>query len=271
MMKSRIFVAVVGVPVILLVILWAPVWVLAAALAVLAAIAGWELMQCVGAGEERGLCALALGGAGWHMLGAYLGDGLPGGGLALLALVLAVFFLAVYRAGVVQFRHICAALAAMLLIPYAFSAFLRLDAAGYHRAFLLLPLLFSFASDSGAFFAGRALGRHKLAPKVSPHKTVEGAVGGLAGNVVGGVAFALVMNLALGHSISYLGIALLGLFCSVVAQLGDLTFSLIKREFGIKDYGRIFLAHGGVLDRFDSVIFVAPVLAVLLPLAHFVS
>lgn len=96
-------------------------------------------------------------------------------------------------------------------------------------------------------------------------------MGGLAGNVVGGVAFALVMNLALGHSISYLGIALLGLFCSVVAQLGDLTFSLIKREFGIKDYGRIFLAHGGVLDRFDSVIFVAPVLAVLLPLAHFVS
>ena len=134
------------------------------------------------------------------------------------------------------------------------------------RLLLLLPLLFSFGSDTGAFFAGRALGRHKLAPKVSPHKTVEGALGGLAGNAVLGIIFALMMNTALDYSISYMGIALAGLVCSVVAQLGDLSFSLIKREFGIKDYGRIFLEHGGVLDRFDSVIFVAPVLGIIMPL-----
>ena len=121
---------------------------------------------------------------------------------------------------------------------------------------------------AGGFFFGRAFGRHKLAPHVSPKKTVEGSIGGLLGNALGGVLFALGMNTWGGESIDYLGVVVLGLFCSVLAQLGDLSFSLIKREFGIKDYGKIFLEHGGVLDRFDSVIFVAPALSVLLPLMN---
>ena len=108
------------------------------------------------------------------------------------------------------------------------------------------------------------IGRHKLAPKVSPKKTVEGSIGGLVGNVICGLAFAYVMNRWFGGSIHYGSMALLALVCGVVAQIGDLSFSLIKREFGIKDYGKIFLAHGGVLDRFDSVLFVAPTLAALM-------
>ena len=75
----------------------------------------------------------------------------------------------------------------------------------------------------------------------------------------------IIMNVGFGEGLDYPGIVALGIFCSVIAQLGDLSFSLIKREFGIKDYGHIFLEHGGVLDRFDSVIFVAPVLAAFLP------
>ena len=173
---------------------------------------------------------------------------------------------AVFQGGKVKFQQVMAALFAMFIVPYAFSSFIRLYAAGFHRGFLLLPLLFSFGSDTFAFFAGRTFGTHKLAPKVSPHKTVEGSVGGLLGDAVCGLLFAFVMNRSFGHNISYSGIALLGLACSVAAQLGDLSFSLIKREFGIKDYGHIFLEHGGVLDRFDSVIFVAPVLGVVMQL-----
>ncbi len=78
-----------------------------------------------------------------------------------------------------------------------------------------------------------------------------------------GLAFAYVMNRWFGGSIHYGSMALLALFCGVVAQIGDLSFSLIKREFGIKDYGHLFLAHGGVLDRFDSVLFVAPVIEII--------
>ena len=179
---------------------------------------------------------------------------------------LLAFAYAVCRAGAVRLQQVLTALFAAGALPYAFGAFLRLHDMGIHRAYLLLPLLFSFCSDTAAFFAGHAFGKHKLAPRVSPHKTVEGAVGGLLGDIVGGLVFAFFVNAAFGERLDYLGIAVLGVGCSVIAQLGDLSFSLIKREFGVKDYGHIFLAHGGVLDRFDSVVFVAPVLAALLPL-----
>ena len=85
-----------------------------------------------------------------------------------------------------------------------------------------------------------------------------------SGNVLCGLGFAYVMNRWFGGTMPYAAMTVLALFCGVVAQIGDLSFSLIKREFGRKDYGRIFLAHGGVLDRFDSVLFVAPALAALL-------
>ena len=263
-MKSRILVSVIGVPLILVVVLWAPIWVMAAFLTALSAIAAWELMQCVGARAHKALCAIAISGAAFSVGFAYFKVYIYSELVVLYALL--VFSYAVFRGGEVKFQQVMAALFSMFIVPYSFATFLRLSAAGVHRGFLLLPLLFSFGSDTFAFFAGRAFGRHKLAPKVSPHKTVEGSIGGLVGDVLVGLAFAFVMNRFFDCGISYGGIALLGLACSVAAQLGDLSFSLIKREFGIKDYGRLFLAHGGVLDRFDSVIFVAPVLGVVMGL-----
>ncbi|MDE7011208.1 MAG: phosphatidate cytidylyltransferase [Oscillospiraceae bacterium] len=264
-MKSRLLVAAIGVPLILWVVLWAPMEVFTAFLAALSAIAAWELMKCVGAQKHRALCTIAVLGAvfsvGFSFIKVYIY------GELVVAYAMLVFSYAVFKGGEVKFQQIMAALFAMFIIPYAFTSFLRLGGPrGFQRPFLLLPLLFSFGSDTFAFFAGLTLGRHKLAPRVSPKKTVEGALGGLVGNALCGVVFALVMNLGFQYDISYPGIAVLGAGCSVAAQLGDLSFSLIKREFGIKDYGRIFLAHGGVLDRFDSVLFVAPVLGILMPL-----
>ena len=264
-MRSRVLVSVVGVPLILLIIFWAPAWVLAAALALLSAIAAFELTRCVDtAGEGRVLTGGAvLGALGAVWLQFQCEDWY---GALLVLYTLLAFAYAVCRAGAVRLQQVLTALFAAGALPYAFGAFLRLHDMGIHRAYLLLPLLFSFCSDTAAFFAGHAFGKHKLAPRVSPHKTVEGAVGGLLGDIVGGLVFAFFVNAAFGERLAYLGIAVLGVGCSVIAQLGDLSFSLIKREFGVKDYGHIFLAHGGVLDRFDSVVFVAPVLAALLPL-----
>ena len=264
-MRSRVLVSVVGVPLILLIIFWAPAWVLAAALALLSAIAAFELTRCVDtAGEGRvltGGAVLGALGAVWLQFQC-----VQWYGALLVFYTLLAFAYAVCRAGAVRLQQVLTSLFAAGALPYAFGAFLRLHDMGIHRAYLLLPLLFSFCSDTAAFFAGHAFGKHKLAPRVSPHKTVEGAVGGLLGDIVGGLVFAFFVNAAFGERLDYLGIAVLGVGCSVIAQLGDLSFSLIKREFGVKDYGHIFLAHGGVLDRFDSVVFVAPVLAALLPL-----
>jgi phosphatidate cytidylyltransferase len=122
------------------------------------------------------------------------------------------------------------------------------------RIVLLLAIVMS--SDTVAFFVGSALGRRKLAPGISPGKTVEGAVGGLVGGVLGALAVwaAGLPGVPAWHA------ALLGFAVAVLGMLGDLLESLLKRWAGVKDSGRLFPGHGGMLDRLDSLLFGAPVL-----------
>ena len=248
-LQSRVLVAVIGVPVLAWVVLGAPSVVMLIALAILGGIGAMELQKCVSGVKHDRLTDFSF--------------------ICAFATVLAalIFFgYAIYKAGEVKFAQVMAGLFGSIAIGYSFSAFLRMESSGIHRAYLLLPFILSFACDTFAYFAGMAFGKHKLAPKVSPKKTVEGSIGGMAGNVVCGLIFAFVMDRWFGGSIGYGPMALLALLCGIVAQVGDLSFSLIKREFGIKDYGHLFLEHGGVLDRFDSVLFVTPVIEIILSL-----
>ena len=130
--------------------------------------------------------------------------------------------------------------------------------------YILLPLVAAFSSDAFAYFAGLALGKHKLAPRLSPKKTVEGSVGGLCGAIVGCLIYALVMQFGFALHVNYFAFVVYGVLGSVISQMGDLSFSYIKRQSGIKDFGTIFPGHGGVLDRFDSVIFCAPLIEILI-------
>lgn len=263
-LKSRILVAVVGVPVLVYIVLWAPSVVMLIALCLLAGIGSMELQRCVSGVKRSEL--MGMGAVAAVFVVEWYYDRPEA--IALLLVIEAVLFFgyAIKKGGEVKFNQIMAGLFGSTAIGYSFSAFLRLEASGIHRAWLLLPFILSFACDTFAYFTGLTLGRHKLAPKVSPKKTVEGSVGGLAGNVICGLLFAYVMNRWFGSSIAAVPMVLLALACGVVAQVGDLSFSLIKREFGIKDYGHLFLEHGGVLDRFDSVLFVAPVVEIVLTL-----
>ena len=124
---------------------------------------------------------------------------------------------------------------------------------------LLIALGSAWISDTGAYFVGSKFGKNKLCPKVSPKKTREGAVGGLVGGMVGMIIFRIVFFLVTEVQLNIGWCVLLGLVGAAMGQLGDLSFSAIKREYGIKDYGRLLPGHGGVLDRFDSVIFAAPI------------
>lgn len=266
-MKSRLLVSAVGIPVLLYVVLWSPTWCMAAGLLLLTWIGAYELMQCVGERKHR-ILSLATGIAAMLMMWQFSGETADRAILFLFAYLVICFTWAILSGGTIPSHLVMAGLFSVTLIPYAFSSFLRLFAQGLYRGFLLLPFVFSFMSDTGGYFVGRTFGKHKLAPHISPKKTVEGAIGGLLGNAVGGVVFAFVMGTWCGESMDYLGVVVVGIMCSVLAQLGDLSFSLIKREYGIKDYGKLFLEHGGVLDRFDSVIYVAPVLAALLPILN---
>ena len=124
---------------------------------------------------------------------------------------------------------------------------------------LWLVFIISFATDTFAYISGVNFGRHKLCPQISPKKSVEGAVGGVVGSIIATVIYGYFMN-----KYGYLNFPLffyivLSIIVSVFSQFGDLTASLIKRTFGVKDYGHIFPGHGGVLDRFDSIIFATPV------------
>ena len=162
------------------------------------------------------------------------------------------------------FTDVCAMAAAGFAIPWAFSGLygLRMLEGGY--LLVLTPLVAAFCSDALALFTGMALGRHKLAPLVSPHKTVEGAAGGLVGGMAGMAIFCLVYRAITGVNLGLPLCVALGLLGALLGELGDLSFSAVKRQYGIKDYGRLLPGHGGVLDRFDSVLFAAPVLCALL-------
>lgn len=131
--------------------------------------------------------------------------------------------------------------------------------------YVVLALCGAWIADSGAYFVGVTMGRHKLCPVISPKKTVEGFIGGLAANaivfvLICGVYVFFMRDSANAVSVRYVEVALVGILCAAVSVLGDLSASVIKRQKGIKDYGTIMPGHGGLMDRFDSVLFVVPTL-----------
>lgn len=117
----------------------------------------------------------------------------------------------------------------------------------------------SCLSDTFAYFTGVYFGKHKLAPVISPKKTIEGAIGAVLGTIVSFLVYGLIVIWSTDCSVNFLMMILMGAVCSVFAQLGDLSASIIKREYEIKDFGTVFPGHGGFLDRLDSILFVAPV------------
>lgn len=119
-------------------------------------------------------------------------------------------------------------------------------------------------SDTFAYFCGTLFGKHKLAPSISPKKTVEGSIGAILGTILSFLVYGLVIVLATDLKVNFILIMLLGFVCSVFAQFGDLSASVIKRECQIKDFGSLFPGHGGLMDRLDSILFVAPVVYYLL-------
>ena len=128
----------------------------------------------------------------------------------------------------------------------------------------VIVFISSCICDIFAYFTGYLFGKHKLIPEISPKKTVEGAIGGTVFAVLGLLLYGLLIShIAEDVSVNYLILAVYGLLLAIVGQFGDLIASLIKREHGVKDYGKLFPGHGGVLDRFDSMMPISVVLLLL--------
>jgi phosphatidate cytidylyltransferase len=146
-----------------------------------------------------------------------------------------------------------------LYVGWMLSYWLNLRGLEDGRNWVYLAMLTTFANDTGAFFIGRAKGKHKLAPTISPAKTWGGAIGGLISAILAAVVIAMVLNLISPFTFKYWQIILLGFLVGLFAQLGDLVESLLKRNMGVKESGNLLPGHGGILDRFDSLIFVGAV------------
>ena len=273
-MKARVLVSVVGVPFLIAVLGAAPDWATLILVAGMCAIGALELMRAVAGEAGKPLLPLTVLAAAlipacvyWEMAGELgtVEDLIPLPAVELWSgvFLFLLFLIAIWRYDrqkAVPFAAVTAALFAGLVFPLMLSCLLRLRMIPYIGMLLVFfPLCISFGSDTFAYFSGLLFGKHKLSPYVSPKKTVEGAVGGLVGGVVGMLLMVFVGGAVLSDAFMAPAEAVVfGLVGSVVSQIGDLSFSVIKREFGVKDYGKLLPGHGGILDRFDSVTFAAP-------------
>lgn len=269
-MKTRVITAAVGIPALLILLLAAPKIVVAIVWGLMMAVAAYELLYRTGLIKETRLVVYAMVMAFAVTMWSYMGAVHSYGQLGLLAFV-AVFFAEMMLSHVkITFDKSCMCMAGGILIPFLLSSLIRILTMRIGRYVILIPFVVAFGSDSGAYFAGRYFGSRKLAPVISQNKTVEGAIGGILTAVACMVIYALVLQLAFDFSVNYLYAILYGLVGSVAGIFGDLCFSVIKRQTGIKDYGNILPGHGGILDRFDSMMMVGPlmeVLLIILPLA----
>lgn len=263
-MRNRLISAGVCIAVLFLIVFLAPVWGVLAALEILTAISMYEFLASTKFVRNRAL--MIASGTFALLVLPWVYVGRPGNLVppALYAYTAALFAMAMGSRGEVTLEMLGGAFFASIFIPTGFSALLdfRMEEAG--KFMVLLPFVASVLTDTAAFFIGRKYGRMKLAPGISPHKTWEGAIAGLIGGLAGVLLYGLILKLALKVEYSWSLLVLTGILGSCAAQFGDLCFSYIKRRFGIKDYGSLIPGHGGILDRLDSILFAAPVMAFVL-------
>lgn len=254
-----------GVPVLLLVLLVLPSIYTPVLIAALAMVASYETSRAMGVRQIRiQVYSVILAGA--VPFWVYYGEGSFPALCALLLYVILLFAEALPSRYTVEVGLIGGVFFFSVFVPYFLSSIVRIGHSPHRLWYVLVPLLIPFISDSMAMFSGMLFGKHKLAPAISPKKTIEGSVGGLLGGLMGVLLYGLILSLVTPVEVNYAYLAIYGLFGSAVSQIGDLSFSYVKRQNGIKDFGSVFPGHGGVLDRFDSVIFCAPFIEIMIML-----
>ena len=263
-MKTRILAAAVLVPALFLIVLVLPKELAAVIMGILQAIASYELLYRTKLVTKPRLviyCALmAFAIAVWSFYEAVH---------AYFVLMVLAFFLLMFSEMMrdhvkMRFETLSMCFVGGLVVPYLMSSVVRILSSNTGRYVILIPFVIACCCDAGAYFIGIRFGKHKLAPVVSPNKTIEGALGGMAAGILAMLLYTFILDLPLRFDVSYGAAIVYGILGCLVGELGDLCFSVIKRQTGIKDYGNMIPGHGGVLDRFDSILAVAPLVEALL-------
>ncbi len=187
--------------------------------------------------------------------------------IVMTALIFAMFITFLKQYAFLKFDKLCFMITCTVLGTLSMSSLIKLEEINktYGIFCVVITLCGAWLADTGAYFAGTFFGKHKLCPNISPKKTVEGLIGGVICNGIFMFIISLIyQNVIMKGSVSInlpiMGV--LGMICALLGLLGDLTASLIKRQCKLKDYGNIMPGHGGIMDRFDSVLFVSPFMLV---------
>ncbi|MCR5718369.1 MAG: phosphatidate cytidylyltransferase [Oscillospiraceae bacterium] len=282
-MKERLISSAVGLLVLAAVLLLSDTFVLPLILGFIIAVILFELSRAVGGDQFRlALIGTLLYGFVQPFLVFFARLDIPAlrvvSALLLPICSICLFLEFLWHHGKYKIEQLAMMGAAMYFVTWSLTQLIILKQSSetHGLLYLILGLGGAWIADSGAYFSGVFLGKRKLCPEISPKKTVEGFVGGLISNAV---VFALIFvvytyfdarvhmpGVPLTSLVNIPKAALLGLVCAPISVVGDLVFSVIKREKGIKDYGRIMPGHGGLTDRFDSVLFVVPAFSICISL-----
>ena len=263
-MKTRILAGIVLVVVLLVALLIAPPYVAAAVVGLMCGIASYELLYGTGLVKHWRLnvysAVMAFGVAAW----SFFGGGYTWAMVSIFAYMILLFGEMLASGLKITVQEICLCLLSGFLIPFLLTALVRILMMPWGRYLVFVPFLMAFLSDTGAYFVGVFFGKHKMAPIVSPKKSWEGFFGGIATAVAGMLLYGLILERCFGFDVNFLLALVYGLFGALAGVMGDLSMSVIKRQVGIKDYGNLIPGHGGILDRFDSVMITAPLTEALL-------
>lgn len=263
-MAKRILVAVICVPLLLGIILFLPHLCWTFVVMLISVLSAFELMRAAGEGKiTTPMKVVTMLSALLIPFGNWLGNPVLFAVVCCFGVVTVSFWCAIRafdeNGGTIGFYHVLVTLFSGCLIPLALSALVQLRGMEYGKYLVVLAVLLNFVTDGVAYFGGIFFGKHRGVTPVSPKKSVEGYFFGFAGGVVFSLLYGMLIGAIEGRAPALLPLGLCGLFGAIVTELGDLVFSLIKRQFGVKDYGKILPGHGGILDRFDSMIFCGPI------------
>jgi len=285
-MKTRVIAAAVLIPIFLAIFLIFPPIILAIVVSVICGIAAYELLHATNISRNKSVLVFTIIAAALVPPAVYLSfipsqdPGNPYSAMLLITLLSSIFFIfislliieavltmkntkAIEKGTQLKFRQIPIALAAGILIPYMLSSIVSLKSMHYGHLLVLLPVVATILTDSGAYFTGVTIGKKKAFPTISPNKTVEGYIGGTIAGIIGMLIYGLILSYTTALTVIFPVLILYGILGAIMTELGDLAFSFIKRKCGIKDYGKLIPGHGGALDRFDSMIFCGPTMYLL--------
>jgi phosphatidate cytidylyltransferase len=265
-MRSRLIIAAIFIPILLILFIFVPILGLAILFSAVSMIAVYEVLCATGLMKHRRIQLYSLIYSGCVPFWVYYGADGSVGATGLCIYTILLFIETIVDRKRITFEKIGTTAFVAFIIPYFFSSFVRLGRMELGRFFALLPLLIAFISDAGGLFFGLMFGRHKLAPELSPKKSVEGAVGSVIVSLLASILYGVIVRFGFKIAVSFPLMCVYAVLGSVVSQFGDLCFSFIKRQYGIKDFGRMLAGHGGIMDRFDSVFFCAPFIEMLVML-----